>query len=334
MERSADARPEPPASDLDAALSAQPAATAVVSTVETLSAVPRPRAAAPDWRGHLSTLLFVGPLLVVMLAFLIVPAFAVLVGAFRFDGVDGAAGGWTLQHIRDLAQPQYVTGLKNSVFLSGASALLGTVFGGLLAYAVLGESGPAWLRAPLVAFSGVAANFAGVPLALAFVATLGTTGIVTRLLAVIGLDLNRSGFSLFNFSGLLVVYLYFQIPLMVILIAPALEGLRREWREAAENLGATAGQFWRHVGLPILAPSLLASAVLLFGNAFSAYATAYALTSGNLALLPLQIGAVLSGNVISDPHLGQALALLVIAVMAVTMAIYAALERAGSKWRK
>ncbi|WP_425145245.1 ABC transporter permease [Deinococcus sp.] len=334
MERTPDPRPEALLTDLDRSLSAQPAATAVTAALDARAGSPlplRPARRLGDW---LTTALFVGPLLIVMLAFLIVPAFAVLVGAFRFDGVDGAAGGWTLQHIRDLAQPQYVRGLQNSVLLSGASAILGTVIGGLLAYAVLGEGGPAWLRSPLVAFSGVAANFAGVPLALAFVATLGTTGIVTRLLATIGLDLNKSGFSLFTFSGLIVVYLYFQIPLMVILIAPALEGLRREWREAAENLGASAWQFWRQVGLPILAPSLLASAVLLFGNAFSAYATAYALTSGALPLLPLQIGAVLSGNVLSDPHLGQALALLVIAVMAVTMLLYTGFERLGSRWRR
>ena len=339
MERSA-SPPDPlpadtfPTEAAEQALSAQPAATALVAAATALGTAPPPLRRAPPLREWLSTALFVGPLLAVLLAFLIVPAFAVLVGAFRQDGSGGAAGGWTLQHIRDLAQPQYLAGLKNSVLLSGASAILGTLIGGLLAYAVLGDGGPSWLRAPLVAFSGVAANFAGVPLALAFVATLGTTGIVTRVLKVIGLDLNSSGFSLFNFSGLIVVYLYFQIPLMVILIAPALDGLRREWREAAENLGASAGQFWRRIGLPILAPSLLASAVLLFGNAFSAYATAYALTSGAVPLLPLQIGAVLSGNVLSDPHLGQALALLVIAVMALTMTVYAALERRGSRWRR
>ena len=333
MERSPDSRPQTLTADMDGALSAQSAATAVVDTVDRLGGSPQPRQTR-RWSDLLTTALFVGPLLIVLLAFLIVPALAVLVGAFRLDGVDGAAGGWTLEHIRALGQPQYLTGLKNSVLLSGVSALLGTVIGGLLAYAVLGEGGPGWLRSPLIAFSGVAANFAGVPLALAFVATLGTTGIVTRLLSAVGLNLTASGFSLFTFSGLIVVYLYFQIPLMVILIAPALDGLRREWREAAENLGASAGQFWRRVGLPILAPALLASAVLLFGNAFSAYATAYALTSGALPLLPLQIGAVLSGNVLSDPHLGQALALLVIAVMAVTMALYSVFERLGSRWRR
>jgi putative spermidine/putrescine transport system permease protein len=296
---------------------------------------PLPRRREPrPWGKWATTALFVGPLLLVLLAFLIIPAFTVLVGAFRTDGAEGVPAGFTLQHLRDLAQPQYLAGLKNSVLLSLGSALLGTVVGGLLAYAVLGEGGPVWLRNPLIAFSGVAANFAGVPLALAFVAALGTTGLITRLLSGLGLNLYQHGFSLFTFSGLIVVYTYFQIPLMVVLITPAIDGLRREWREAAENLGASGMQFWRHVGLPILAPALLASLVLLFGNAFSAYATAYALTSGSIPLLPLQIGAVLSGNVLSDPHLGQALALLVIVVMTVTIGLYIWLERLGSRWRQ
>lgn len=282
-----------------------------------------------NWMEHLTGIVFVGPLLLYTFAFLILPAAAVLLGAFRDD-----KGGFTLEHVRSLLEPQYLSGLQNSVTLSGVSALLGTLLGFLLAYAVLSERGPAWLRSPLLAFSGVAANFAGVPLALAFVATLGTTGMVTKLLSSLGFNLYDTGFSLFSFSGLVLVYLYFQIPLMVILMAPALEGLRREWREAAENLGASRVQFWRYVGLPILAPSLMANTVLLFGNAFAAYATPYALTSGILPLLPLQIGAALSGNVFNDPHLGQALALLVIAVMTLTMFAYTQLERIGSSWRK
>ena len=331
----------------DSPIAASPIIAEVVSplTASSESLAPEPglqtRSAQRERvSGWLSTALFVGPLLLVLLLFLVIPALSVLIGAFRADAVSASAGvtatasGFTLDHIRALGQPQYVSGLKNSVLLSGSTAILGTVIGSLLAYAVMGEGGPAWLRNPLIAFSGVAANFAGVPLALAFVATLGTTGMITRLLSTVGINLYQHGFSLFTFSGLVVVYTYFQVPLMVILIAPALDGLRREWREAAENLGASAGQFWRMVGLPILAPSLLASLVLLFGNAFSAYATAYALTSGALPLLPLQIGAVLSGNVLNDPHLGQALALLVMVVMTLTMLAYSGLERLGSRWRK
>ena len=127
----------------------------------------------------------------------------------------------------------------------------------------------------------MAANFAGIPLAFAFIATLGTIGIVTTFLRdQLGIEPLRDGFSLFATTGVEIVYLYFQIPLMILVIAPAIDGLRPEWREAASNLGASRLQYWRHVGLPILMPSLLGALILLFGNSFSAYATAYALTGG------------------------------------------------------
>ena len=166
------------------------------------------------------------------------------------------------------------------------------------------EGTPRFFRSAFTTFSGVAANFAGIPLAFAFIATLGTIGIVTQFLANLGFDPYQHGFTLFSKTGVELVYLYFQIPLMILVIAPAIDGLRREWREAAANLGATPRQFWRHVGLPVLAPSLLGAVVLLFGNSFAAYATAYGLTGGSVPLVPIRIGFYLSGDVLSNPHLG------------------------------
>ena len=269
-----------------------------------------------------------GPFIAYTVAFLFLPAGAVLVAALTDD-----AGRFTLSHLSSAGAPENLLALKNSLRLSAVTALVGVLVGSLLAYGAVGPGAPRWLRAPITAFSGVAANFAGVPLALAFVATLGTTGMLTRVLASLGVGLYASGFSLFSFTGLVVVYSYFQIPLMVIVVTPALDGLRVEWREAAENLGASAWDYWRYIGLPVLTPSLLAAGLLLFGNAFAAYATPYALTSGLLALLPLQIGAALAGNVSSDPRLGQVLSLLVIAVMTLVTLLYALLERLGSRWR-
>ena len=178
----------------------------------------------------------------------------------------------------------------------------------------------------------MAANFAGIPLAFAFIATLGTLGVVTQLLIDLGADPYAHGFTLFSKTGIELAYLYFQIPLMILVIAPAIDGLRREWREAAANLGATPFQFWRHVGLPILMPSLLGAVVLLFGNAFAAYATAYGLTAGGVALVPITIGYFLSGDVLSNPHLAQALALGMFVVLAVMMAIYVPLQRISARW--
>jgi putative spermidine/putrescine transport system permease protein len=159
-------------------------------------------------------------------------------------------------------------------------------------------------------FSGVASNFAGVPLAFAFIATLGRVGMFTIILKDL-LHFNRydTGFDLYSFLGLSLTYMYFQFPLMVLVISPALDGLKQEWREASENLGASNFQFWRYVALPILMPSLIATIILLFGNAFGAYATAYALTGGNLQLVTIVIGAQIQGDVLHDVGLGNALAI-------------------------
>jgi putative spermidine/putrescine transport system permease protein len=189
------------------------------------------------------------------------------------------------------------------------------------------------LRSALTTFSGVAANFAGVPLAFAFIATLGRVGFVTVLLRdLFGINLYSTGFSLYSFAGLSLTYMYFQFPLMVLIISPALDGLKREWSEAAGNLGASNLQYWRYVALPILLPSILASIVLLFGNAFGAYATAYALTGGSLDLVPILIGAQIRGDVLNNPGLGYALALGMIVIMAVSILLYSWLQSWSSRW--
>src|SRR6185295_5751705 len=152
-----------------------------------------------------------------------------------------------------------------------------------IAYAASRKGTPGWIRSAFGTFSGVAANFAGIPLAFAFIATLGTIGVVTQFFNDrLGIDLYGRGvdFNLFTKTGVEIVYLYFQIPLMILVIAPAIDGLRREWREAASSLGASGLQFWRYVGVPVLMPSILGATILLFGNSFAAYATAYSLTSG------------------------------------------------------
>jgi len=272
--------------------------------------------------------LLVGGFFAYSIAFLLLPSVAVLVGAFRGEH------GLTLRYVRLLFTPRYLVAFRNSIELSAVTTVIGGVCGLSIAYLALSPRSPGWLRVAVISFSGVAANFAGVPLAFAFVSTLGTMGLLTLWLKHFGIDLYGGGFSLFTLFGLAVTYLYFQIPLMVIIISPAVRGLRREWREAAKNLGATSWQYWRYVGFPILLPALLAAMVLLFGNAFAAYATPYALTSGNIALVPLEIGNVLSGNVMSAPQLGQALALGMILVMAATMGAYVLLQRYTARWRR
>ncbi len=271
--------------------------------------------------------LFIGAFIAVAAAFMVAPTVMLAI-----QSVTGDDGHFTLQYIAALDVYRYQVALENSLILSVASALAGVIAGGLIAHVVLSPAAPRGLRSAVTSFSAVAANFAGVPLAFAFVSTLGTLGLLTLALKSVGIDLYGMGFSLFSLSGLVIVYAYFQIPLMVIIITPALLALRAEWREASENLGASTAQYWRLVGLPVLMPSLLASFILLFGSAFSAYATAYALTSGNIGLLTTEIGNVLTGNVMVSQQTGAALSMTMIVVMVAVLVLNGLLTRRAARW--
>jgi putative spermidine/putrescine transport system permease protein len=255
----------------------------------------------------------------------------VLVGAFK-----DAHGGLTLSNVHDIVRiHQFREAYKTSIEISLVTALLGALFGLLIAYAAIREGTPRWIRSAFTTFSGVAANFGGIPLAFAFIATLGTIGIFTQFLAnQLHYNLYQHGFTLFSKTGVEITYLYFQIPLMLLVIAPAIDGLRREWSEASSNLGASRLQYWRHIGIPVLLPSILGAVILLFGNSFAAYATAYALTSGQVNIVPIQIGNDLRGNVFTNPHEGHALAFGMFVVLAAMMLIYVPLQRRVSRWAK
>jgi putative spermidine/putrescine transport system permease protein len=268
------------------------------------------------------------PFFVFALAFLVLPAISLLVGSFQ-----DRQGQFTLNNIVDLSQPFILDAYWLSIRISLITAIGGAIFGFLLAYASIMGGLPPFVRSALMTFSGVASNFAGVPLSFAFIATLGRAGLITVLInTLLGVGIYDRGFNLYTFLGLSFTYMYFQFPLMVLIIAPALDGLKREWREASEILGATSGQYWRYVALPILLPPLLGATILLFGNAFGAYATAYALTGGTLNLVPILIGAQIRGDVLNNPNLGYALALGMIVIMAISIALYTWLQRKTARW--
>ena len=272
------------------------------------------------------------PFFAYTIAFLFLPAGAILAGAF-----EGKKTGWTLENVRVLFHHPFIDAYKTSIEISAVTAVLGGVIGFLIAYAAIREGTPRWIRSAITTFSGVAANFGGIPLAFAFIATIGSLGIVTVFLRnTVGWDPYQHGFFLPSRTGVEIVYLYFQLPLMILVIAPAIDGLRREWREAASNLGASQLQFWRYVGVPVLMPSILGAIILLFGNAFAAYATAYSLTSGGagVSLVPILIGSYYTGNVLDNPHLAQALAFGMFVVLALMMLMYIPLQRRASKWAK
>ena len=269
----------------------------------------------------------VAPFFLYIALFLLLPAAWLVVGAFQTE-----SGGFTLANVRAILDDQYRNAYLTSLEISAVTALAGTVCGFFVAYAAVKDGAPRWVRPLLSTFAGVAANFAGIPLAFAFVATLGTTGLLTVFLADHGIALYQNGFTLYSFLGLALVYTYFQLPLMILLISPALDGLRREWAEAATGLGATPGEFWRWVALPILWPSLLGALVLLFGNAFAAYATATALVGSEINLVPILIGRVTSGDFASNPQMANALSLGMVLIISVAMVAYALLQRRASRW--
>lgn len=254
----------------------------------------------------------------------------IIVGAFRTQ-----QGDFTFANILGLFQPSILSSYWISIRISVASAFLGCVIGFAIAAAITLGGLPRWIRAPLMTFSGVASNFAGVPLAFAFIATLGRLGLVTVLLKEwFGINIYAMGFNLLSFLGLTLTYLFFQIPLMILIVTPALDGLKKEWKEAAQILGATGFQYWRMIAFPILWPTLLGTFALLFANAFGAVATAYALTGSSLSIVPILLFAQIRGDVLQDPHLGYALAFGMILITGIANGIYIWMRTRAERWMK
>lgn len=267
------------------------------------------------------------PFFVFIFLFVFLPSFSLVSGSFQ-----DRQGNFTFQNYLDLFSPSIFSAYWITIRISLASAIGGGILGFFMAYAVTLGGLPKGLRNALLTFSGVASNFAGVPLAFAFIATLGRTGMITVLLKMAGIDLYERGFSLYSFWGLTLTYMYFQFPLMILIITPALDGLKREWREAAENLGASSWTYWRRVALPVLTPSILGAMILLFGNAFGAYATALSLTGGFINLITILIGSQIKGDVLQNTGLGYALAIGMVIVMGAAIVIYYFLRRRSERW--
>jgi len=276
-----------------------------------------------DWLG-------IAPFTIFALLFLVVPTIYLISGAFLTP-----EGQFTLKNLSDLNTPAIRDAYWISVKISIASSIGGALIGFFLAWAIVLGGLPSWVRSVLLTFSGVASNFAGVPLAFAFLATLGRTGLVTVFMRDwFGFNLYSTGFNLLSFVGLTITYMYFQIPLMLLILTPALDGLKKEWKEAASILGATNGMYWRMIALPILWPSLLGTTLLLFANSFGAIATAYALTGSSLNIVPILLYAQIRGDVLHNANLGYALALGMIVITGVSNVIYIMLRMRAERWQK
>jgi putative spermidine/putrescine transport system permease protein len=271
------------------------------------------------WLGAVPFLAYVG-------AFLLLPTAIVVGEAFLDSGYRP-----TLANLAEIGQSNLVESFVNSLVLSVETAGVGAVLGALLAYVVVTGDPNGWLRKVMSSVCGVLAQFGGVTLAFAFIATVGAEGLLTAALGRVGIV--NEGSWLYSLNGLILVYTYFQIPLMVLVFLPALDGVRPQWREATESLGGTSWHYWRHVALPILTPPFLGALLLLFANAFSAYATAAVLISQGAPIVTLQISSALSSEVIlGRENVGKALALIMIVIVAIVMTLNTLLQRRTSRW--
>jgi putative spermidine/putrescine transport system permease protein len=267
------------------------------------------------------------PFLLVVLIFLIIPTVTVIVSAFVADGQ------FSLARIGALFSATALAALWKSVLLSASTALIGATLGAVLAWLIVSSPPSSVIRRAVLSLCSVLAQFGGVALAFAFLATIGLSGVLTLWVQqLFGFNLAGSGW-LYSLTGLILVYTYFQIPLMVIVFLPALEGLRDQWREAAVSLGASRWQYFREVAAPLLTPAFLGSSLLLFANAFAAYATAAALVSQGSPILPLLIRTALTSEVVlGQSGFAYALALEMVVVVAVVMVAYNLLVRRTARW--
>ena len=245
----------------------------------------------------------------------------------------GAVGGWqepTLDYLlKVFTHPIYRQGVVNSVILSAASALVGTTVGTVVGYAISATHHER-VRHTSTALASLTSASGGVALAFAFITVLGATGAITTALRLVGIDL-YSSFSLYSMTGLIVVYSYFQIPLMVVLMLPAYSAVKQEWREASMVLGGTSRDFWRRVGIPVLAPAIVSGFILMFASAMGAYATAAALV-GQFNLMTLQIQRLRAGEVMFDPAQADAMASTLLLCVAAAVLLNVLVSRRSRRW--
>jgi putative spermidine/putrescine transport system permease protein len=274
------------------------------------------------------------PFAVYVVLFLAIPAI-LAVGSSFFD----KTGGFTFANLAAFGDPHIQRDFINSFWVSAVTAIVGAVLGAIVCFALLSTRPDGALRSVVDSASSVLAQFGGLMLAFAFIATIGIQGLITQGLVSLGFTENlfnsfNGGPLLYSVPGLLIPYLYFQIPLMVLSFMPAMEGLKATWGEANATLGGTRFTYWTRIAFPILAPAFFGSMILLFANAFSSYATAAALIDQG-GIVPLAIHQQLSSEtVVGTTNVAGVLALGMVVVMIVVMSIYSALQRRASRWQR
>lgn len=246
--------------------------------------------------------LFTAPFLLVVIFFEVIPLLAVATNSlFSADLLSLA------NYSEILTSAFYLGSFKVSYLISAATALVGLV--AALPICIVLRRMPGRIQQLITICANIGANFTGFPLAFAFVILLGISGSFTLLFARLGI---LDGFNIYGTTGLVIVYSYFQILFAILLLLPGLGAITPDIEEAAFLMGASRWSFWRRIGLPILAPSLISAYLLLFANAMGTYATAWALVGGSANVVTIRIGELTAGDVFSDPNLADALAILLV----------------------
>ncbi|MET4559080.1 putative spermidine/putrescine transport system permease protein [Lysinibacillus parviboronicapiens] len=251
------------------------------------------------------------PFLLLVLLFFLVPLLYMVITSFS------NSEGFTFEHYQSVLTNEYILqGFKNSITLSAISAMIALIVTLFAVYAVMRLSEP--IREKILILTNLTSNSSGIPLAFAFIVLLGNSGLFTLLFEKWNLGA-LSSFSLYSWSGLLLIYIYFQLPLALMLLYPIYDGIQQQWKEAAALLGASTGQFWLKIGIPVMLPGIVGTFSVLFANAMGAYASAYALTSSNYNLVAIRIGALIKGDIFAQPELASAIAVLLAVTMVMAM---------------
>lgn len=265
------------------------------------------------------------PFLILAMLYEIVPLLTVIANSFQPD----TGTGFTLENYRTIfSKLLYQKAITNSIRISLISALAGIVIAFLGARAVHQHKGK--LNNVFMTVLNMVSNFAGIPLAFAYMILLGNAGLVVSIGKELGIDA-LAEYNLYTMNGMSLIYVYFQIPLATLLLIPAFNGIQKQWKEACTLLGGSPGLFWRKVGIPVLMPSILSTFSVLFANALAAYATIYALMMDNIALLPVQIAGCFTGEVKIRAGLGGALSVVMMAIMVAMILITNAISRRFQK---
>lgn len=258
------------------------------------------------WIGRIKPALWLAPFALFFYLFQLAPMVWVLINSFIYDGEFAFDN-----YIEVLDSAFMIQAFNNSLWLAVWSSVVGLAIATLLVSSLRRVEGK--IRDSVIAFTNMSSNFSGVPLSFAFIIILGTNGALTLLLKQYGL---LGDFDLYGKWGLLAIYVYFQIPLAVLLLYPAFDALSDDWQAAAALLGARTDQYWARIALPVLSPALLGTFIILIANAIGAYASVYALTSGNYNVITIRIASLVSGDLFLEPNLAAAISVILMALLA------------------